>query len=636
MFRVAGGVFVLLLLALFAYVFLRGDNGVSAETPYDGVHLCAPDQQEAVTVEAQLYTPALEVDTGGDGPLFAQNDPRWGNEEYDSAASQDVGCGTTLAQCGCAMTSVATVMRLLAVISTPDGADLNPSTLNAWFNQGATMTNAGWISQGYVFGNVVWPAINGWKPDHLSGATDTSTERDPEASATPSAGATPAAPEGVRFVGWGSGSEDEIRSELKAGRPVVLEVPGHYIAAVGLEGDTIRINDPYYSERTTLSSYKGRILSSRLFQPSSDFRMLMVDVPANLRLQVTDEQGRTVGTLGGSDPGDAEDEAKSDIPGSQYHFESAWRDPTCTERPPKPGSGVNTVFIALPESGTYKVVVVNPSGGKTAAAVHMTNVKGEQQTQSHEGGKRLEFEIHYDSGISGPVTPTITPVPPITAFPPVTLQPPVTVEPPTVTNEPPTVTVAPATLSISITQGEGVQVMPGQRIEACFTASNSTTVELDAVAPDGSRTPLLQGQDADQTKRCIPVLIEGGDPPGKWMLELVGTGGATATTFFNVVPPASTIESFTATLGQCSSGSNNVDLSWLVTGDPMAKVAISREHVGATTEQVYAGAAGEGIGSTRTLEDQPPAGTYTYTLTATASNGQAVTARVTIRVLECS
>ena len=68
----------------------------------------------------------------------------------------------------------------------------------------------------------------------------------------------------------GSGSEDEIRAELNAGRPVILEVPGHWIAAVGLDGDQILINDPFYRDRKTLDVYKGKVRSSVHYEPSSD------------------------------------------------------------------------------------------------------------------------------------------------------------------------------------------------------------------------------------------------------------------------------------------------------------------------------------------------------------------------------
>ncbi len=660
MFKVFGGLIVIVIVAVILFLLLRGGgHQVNAEAAYDGVHLCAPSQQEAATIEAQDLTPQIPPQPGNEAPFFAQNDPAWGAQEYDHASQQNVGCGTTIAQCGCAMTSVATVMRLFQVLTTPDGTDLNPSTLNSWFNDGATLTDSGWVSQGYAFGNVVWPAINGWKPPASPATGTTSTERDPNlAPESPTPESSAPETQGVRFVGWGSGSEDEIRSELEAGRPVVLEVPGHFIAAVGLDGNTIQINDPYYRDRTTLDAYTGRILSARLFKPSNDYRMLMVSVPANMRVQVTDSQGRAVGILAGDNPQDAEANAATQIPGSQYHFESAWRDPTCTERPPPPGSGVNTVFIPLPETGTYKVVVINPDGDKTAAAVHTSDVDGNQITDAHEGGSRLEFDIGYDSGVQTPPSPTPSPTPEATVTPTPTPETP-TVTAPTVTPLPtatatvtetpsatPTATPMP-TVSVSITEGEGVEVEAGQGIHVCYSTSEPMAIQLDAVSPDQVRQTLVTGA-ADQATRCITITFEESDPHGKWILELSGEGGAKASTFFVAVPHPMTIESFTAMatcdLKDTQTGYQGVALSWLVNGDPQGTVTIIRSEVmdgslGAPAT-VYAGQPGQGIGTQQTLTDNPPTSdmdvTYSYTLTARNSAGKTTSMTQTVTLMFCN
>ncbi len=343
MVKIVGGLVVILIALLLLYVFFRGDDEVSAEARYDGVHLCSPSQQAAATAQARTApsdADAASPNPGVYAPFFAQNNQVWGREEYDHGARQNIGCGQTIEQCGCAMTSVATVMQLFEVVTTPGGDSLNPSTLNAWFNQRAQLSQAGWVSTGYAYGNVIWTAINGWTPEtaaqEVTEAVAGSSEIDPTLSeGRDSEGNSLAALEetvvqGMRFVGWGTGSEEEIRRELEAGRPIVLEVPGHYIAAVGIQGNVIQINDPAYRERTTLDAYAGRILSARLFEPSDDFRSILVTVPSNLRVEITDSQGRTVGTLGGSDP-QAAANAPSAIPGAIFKHEEAWRDPTCTD-----------------------------------------------------------------------------------------------------------------------------------------------------------------------------------------------------------------------------------------------------------------------------------------------------------------
>ncbi len=448
MFRPIAGLAAVIIAALVLFFVFRGDDEVSAEERYDGVHLCSPSQQAGATAEARTR-PVVAATRGlGDaGPLFAQNSTTWGGEEYDHGARQDIGCGTTIEQCGCAMTSVATVLQLFQVLSTPDGSELTPSTMNAWFNQGAKLTASGWVSEGYAYGNVVWTAINGWTPTVIQGgegAEPVSTEL------APSEPTAVEKPKGIRFKGWGSGSEEEIRRELEAGRPVVLEVPGHYIAAVGLDGDQILINDPYYADRTTLASYAGRVKSARNFEPSDDMRSLMVTVPANMRVELKDSRGRKVGTLGGDDPVAAEQSAASEIPGAVYHYEEAWRDPTCTERAPPPGSGTATIFIPLPEKGIYTVEVIDPKGKRTSAGVFVSDVNGKHKTETHEGGGSITFEIDYEVGQQTATTDPATPTPTPTVTPTMTPTRVVTPVPGRPTPVPPTITPTPSATPIPV------------------------------------------------------------------------------------------------------------------------------------------------------------------------------------------
>ncbi len=366
----------LVVVGLLAFFFFSSDNTVktaSAESAYAGVHMCdkgnAPPP--ATNVQSALPTPTSAANTNSSGaqipksvandgePYFAQNDPRWGTKEYAHAADPAFGghdwCGNTIAQCGCAMTSVTTVMALFNLLVMPDGSNLTPESVNNWFNENATKTSRGWVSQGYSYGDVIWTAAN-----QLSGEI-----------AKTHPGATT-----IRYAGIGTGSNEEIRAQLKMGRPVVLEVPGHFIAAVGLQGDKILINDPFYRDRTTLDFYKGKVLSSRLFAPSKDLSAVLITAPADTRLKITDKQGRVVGTLDTTNPADAAKAAVVDIPGASYTNQAAWRDPTCVESAPPPGSGTNQ--IVLPgKADDYTIQALDTSGGATSVAIHTYGTDGQ-------------------------------------------------------------------------------------------------------------------------------------------------------------------------------------------------------------------------------------------------------------------
>jgi len=146
------------------------------------------------------------------------------------------------------------------------------------------------------------------------------------------------------------------------------------------------------------------------------------------------------------------------VPGSSYHFEEAWRDPTCTERPPPAGAGVNTVLIPSPANGVYQVDVTNPSGGDTAAASYVYDRNGKLKLDTHSGGNAIHFQIDYDGGTpattatatptttaTGQGTNTPTPAPPATRTPTRVPARPTDVPPPPTEPPPPPPTDVPTT-----------------------------------------------------------------------------------------------------------------------------------------------------------------------------------------------
>lgn len=390
-----------------AILILTGGETVQtagAEDEYAGVHLC-DDEGAAAEQQAKNSEPAQpqanpgatvagtfdggrpifgQVDSNG-APFFAQNDPRWANVEYARSTELPAGkdwCGTTISQCGCAMTSVAVMLALYNVLTLPDGQPLTPQSLNAWFNGEARRTERGWVSRGYIYGDVIWTAAN-----ELSGEI---------------AKMKPGTPT-VRFVRTGSGSEDEIRAELRAGRPIILEVPGHWIAAVGLDGDTILINDPFYRDRTTLDAYKGKVRSSVIYEPSSDLSAVVLTAPSDVKFRVVDKQGRVVGT--GDTTGGATSEPIIQIPGASVSTRRAWRDPTCIEKPPPPGAGTHQ--IVLPGSrDDYRIEILSAGDQGGSVAIHAYGRDGTASISTIEGQGGTSAELDYDPNAPAPVVRT--------------------------------------------------------------------------------------------------------------------------------------------------------------------------------------------------------------------------------------
>ena len=375
-----------------------------AEDEYAGVHLCdeegAAEEQQDKNEQAAQAQPNTEATVAGtfDGgrpifgqvdangaPFFAQNDARWANAEYARSTELPAGkdwCGTTISQCGCAMTSVAVMLALYNVLTLPDGQPLTPESLNAWFNGDARRTDRGWVSRGYIYGDVIWTAAN-----ELSGEI---------------AKAKPGTPT-VRFVRTGSGSEDQIRAALPAGRPIILEGPGHWIAAVGLDGDTILINDPFYRDRTTLDAYKGKVRSSVIYEPSSDLSAVVFTAPSDVAFRVVDKQGRVVGT--GDTTAGATDEPIIQIPGASVSTRRAWRDPTCIEKAPPAGAGTHQ--IVLPGSrDDYRIEILGTGDQGGSVAIHTYGRDGTASIATIEGQEGTTAELDYDPNAPAPVVRT--------------------------------------------------------------------------------------------------------------------------------------------------------------------------------------------------------------------------------------
>ncbi len=373
------------------------------EAYYEGVHMCDPDGGKAEGADEAAGRGSVTDDSNPtEAPLFAQNNEAWATVPYAMATEANTGpyaCGDTIEQCGCVLTSVATVLAMYNVVELDDGTELDPATLNEWFSQEAQQTPSGWVSHGYAFGDVVWTAVN-----ELSGEL---SRKDP--SIKP-----------LKYARTGTGSIEEIQSELREGRPIILEVPGHWIVAYKIDNGDILINDPYYRNRTTLADYTDRgvpILSSVLFQESDDLSAVVITVPRAARVEVKDQENRVVGTLNLDLTADeAAASAQKGIAGSEYITRRAWRDPTCVMAPPPIDAGTNQ--IVLPGSAAaYQIAVTGPEGEELAYAVHEYDSNGvlKLTTDTFTGPTNpdpLQYDPSQPNGTVTVIPPSTTPTPP--------------------------------------------------------------------------------------------------------------------------------------------------------------------------------------------------------------------------------
>lgn len=205
-------------------------------------------------------------------PLFKQTDPLWGGYEYDSANKWSQN--PTISAWGCALTSAAMVFKYHGYHKLPDGTNLDPGTLNSWLKT---------QKDGYVRNGLVnWLA--------LSRLSKLAKEEN---------GLGFNALEYHRVNGYNS---EKLTDDINNGNPGILGVPGHFVVAKGVEGDTFNINDPFY-DRTTLESYDNTFNSLGTYVPSStDLSYIMLVVDDDIDISLTDSNNVATGSASVQEP----------------------------------------------------------------------------------------------------------------------------------------------------------------------------------------------------------------------------------------------------------------------------------------------------------------------------------------------
>lgn len=204
-------------------------------------------------------------------PLLKQTNPAWAGQVYDGADNWDVS-HKTIGDWGCAMTSAAMILQYHGIKKLPDGTLLDPGTLNTWLKSQSDGYIDG-VTSGYMnplaitrlaknavqINNIT--AFDALEYQHISGANIT-----------------------------------QLTDDLNNSQPDMLEEPGHFIVAKGIDGNTFDINDPYYDRNDLTNGYNNTFLSLNRYIPShTDLSYIMITVNPNVTITVKDGQGHIVG-----------------------------------------------------------------------------------------------------------------------------------------------------------------------------------------------------------------------------------------------------------------------------------------------------------------------------------------------------
>lgn len=291
-----------------------------------------------------------KIDNDLEVPLLKQIDPLWKDFEYDSASAWSPK-HPTIGAWGCAMTSAAMVLRYYGYMMLPDRTSLDPGTLNDWLKK---------QKDGYVNGGLInWLAIS-----RLSAAAaqinNISTFK------------------GLEFRRLKNATNSDIASDINNGIPDILEEPGHFIVAKGINGNSFNINDPYYNRLTLEDGYNNTFLSAKNFRPTnSDFSYMMFVTNSKAKITVFDSSNNPVDTT------------------SEQQIITNTEDPTQTN-----GKSLQIIYLTKPNSGSYKIKVENPNYGMYQFDSYFydqyANAQVIEKQLSLNSKRPMEFVISYD------------------------------------------------------------------------------------------------------------------------------------------------------------------------------------------------------------------------------------------------
>ncbi|MBI5122685.1 C39 family peptidase [Candidatus Roizmanbacteria bacterium] len=257
-------------------------------------------------------------------PLLKQTSDPWQSFEYDSAhlwSPQNI----TVNRWGCALTSAAMILQYYGIEKLPDGTPLDPGTINTWLKG----QSDGYIKEGWVN----WVALSRLSKlaRNINGIT---------------------AFDSLEYK-RSNGSNNQLASDINNLIPDILEVPGHFIVAKGINGSTFNINDPYYNRQTLNDGYSNTFSSLGRFIPShTDLSYIMLVVNEDTSVKVLDGNGNEVG---------------------ESFIQNSLVDPVTNE---KNGSSIRMFYLSKPDSGNY-TILASSSAGVSKISTYLYNIDGD-------------------------------------------------------------------------------------------------------------------------------------------------------------------------------------------------------------------------------------------------------------------
>lgn len=290
-------------------------------------------------------------------PEIKQTNSFWKSQVYDSAnrwSPRD----PTIGSWGCALTSAVMVLNYYELVKLPDGTALKPHTLNKWLKK---------QKDGYVGNGLVnWIAISrltklakdsGYNPNFHYDALEYSRR--------------------------GANDFNQLTTDIENGHPDILEVPGHFVVAKGIQSNTFIINDPYFSYTTLSQNYNNSFKSLGRYTPSNtDLSYILIIGPKDQSISLVDSGQHSLGNSFIQDP------LTNDNSTSQ-----------------KAGDSQKVLLLKSPATGDYKISILGNNNSKYSYSIYSYDTGGSPKIQTLSGfigdGKTDTLSMHFDKNSSG-------------------------------------------------------------------------------------------------------------------------------------------------------------------------------------------------------------------------------------------
>lgn len=333
-------------------------------------------------------------------PYFSQNVDPWGQSEYDHTNALGLtGYLTTINTWGCAVSSVAMVLRYHNMNEFADGTPIDPGSVNTWLknNNGYFY---GYGSDGW-YSYIDWTAI-GRLTKELYDAGKSSVKLE------------------YKFISGNPTPQTKeiLNKDLTEGInefgpfPDILWVnnSGHFIVAKGILDNTYAINDPEWDYKD-LSYFDNNFTQVGRYIPSkTDLSYLVLVVNPNVELLVTDSQGRKTGKY----IHNGIIETYNEIPNTSYGFEHPISNPNIDGGLDKLGTGVNSFLLPNPPTNNFTITLSSNSYQKYTLNSSSLTEEGDNNINKLEGTTASnidnKFSLSYDkhSTESADLKPDIT------------------------------------------------------------------------------------------------------------------------------------------------------------------------------------------------------------------------------------